>query len=98
MTVLLCAAAAMVWQDIFGTLLTQAQARNREWLAALFDNAYYLGWIVSTYVAVGAMNHASLAHRALVVAVMMVANTVGIVTGTRLGKRWVKQEKSPPEE
>lgn len=95
MTILLCAAAAMVWQDIFGTLLTQAQARNREWLAALFDNCYYLGWIVSTYVAVDAMHHASLAHRALVILVMMVANTVGIVTGTRLGKKLVRDRSSP---
>jgi hypothetical protein len=92
MIVLLWAAVAMVCQDILGVMLTQAEARNRAWTAAWLDALYWIAGITTTYNALGSLHTHSFWHRGLVIGVMTCANVFGTVTGTRLGKRWIKTE------
>ena len=84
------AGIAMVIQDVLGTLLTQAEARNRAALAGLFDT---LGWpaaIWCTAITVTAMQSHNYANIALVIVVVSLANFFGSYFAVRLGKRLVK--------
>lgn len=84
------AAAAMFGQDIIGTLMVQAQARNRAELAGLMDTAGWLLTITTTTISVTALQGHSLTAKIAVIAAVSSSNFFGTYTGVRLGKRYIK--------
>lgn len=86
------AALAMVIQDVFGVLLTQAQARNHGWLAGTFDSLQWGAAIVTTTVSVTALQGHDLPFKVAVIAAVTVANFAGALLGVALGKRFIKEE------
>ena len=77
-------------QDIFGALLTQAQARNRAWLSGALDAMAWLVAIYTTSWSVTALQGHNAALKGAVLGAVTVANVVGSYSGTILGKRYVK--------
>jgi hypothetical protein len=98
MIVALYAAVAMVASDIFGTLLTQAQARNKAALAGWCDTAGWLVAIFTTSWSVAAVNGHDTAKKFVVLAAVSAANFVGSYAGTKIGARWVKAATPLPLE
>lgn len=88
----LLAAGAMFLQDLLSVPLTQAEARNRAHLAGVLDTACYLVAITSTFVAVDTLQGHSLVAKALVIILVSAANYSGTLLGTKLGKRFVKED------
>ena len=91
--VIVIAAIAMVIQDILATLLVQAESRNRSVLAGGLDALMWIAGITTTYNALDALHSPSLWHKVLTIAVMSVANVGGTMTGTVIGKRFIKEAK-----
>lgn len=92
MTIIALAAAAMVIQDILAVLLTQAEARNRAHLGGWLDAAMWLAGIWTTNWSLEALHSHHLAMKIGVMAAVSCANYVGTVTGTKIGRRFVKEE------
>lgn len=92
MTIVLLAAAAMVVQDVLAVLMTQAEARNRAHLAGWLDAAMWLAGIWTTNWSLQALNSHTLALKVGVMVAVSIANYAGTVTGTLIGKRWVREE------
>ncbi len=92
MIVALIAAAAMFLQDLIAVPLTQAEARNRAHLAGLLDTVGWLVAITTTFVSVDTLQGHSLTNKVLVVVFVSGANYGGTVLGTKIGKRFVKDD------
>ena len=90
MTLILFAAGCMVVQDILAVLLTDAEARNRGWLAGILDSAVWLFAIATTTIAVTALQGHSLAGKVELVVFVSVANLIGMRLGVWIGKRYIK--------
>ena len=90
MTLILFAAGCMVVQDILAVLLTDAEARNRGWLAGILDSAVWLFAIATTTIAVTALQGHSLAGKVELVVFVTVANLIGMRLGVWIGKRNIK--------
>jgi hypothetical protein len=90
MTLILFAAGCMVVQDILAVLLTDAEARNRGWLAGILDSAVWLFAIATTTIAVTALQGHSLAGKVELVVFVTVANLIGMRLGVWIGKRYIK--------
>ena len=90
MTLILFAAGCMVVQDILAVLLTDAEARNRGWLAGILDSAVWLFAIATTTIAVTALQGHSLAGKVELVAFVTVANLIGMRLGVWIGTRYIK--------
>ncbi len=88
----LLAAGAMFAQDVISVPLTQAEARNRAHLAGLLDTAGWLVAITTTFVSVDTLQGHSLSAKVLVILLVSASNYFGTVTGTKLGKRFVKED------
>lgn len=86
----LWAALAMFVQDVCGVLLVQAEARNRGWLAALFDSLMWLAQITCTSISVTTLQSGHLSTKALVICAVELANVAGCIIGVAIGKRYVK--------
>jgi hypothetical protein len=91
MTVAILAALSMIVQDICEVLKDQSQARNRAFLAGLFDSLMYLALVASMTVSVTTLQGNSLSRKILVLSLITVANFVGQYTGVVLGKRLIKE-------
>lgn len=89
MTIAILAAAAMFIQDILGTLLVQAEARNRAHLAASLDSLGWLAAISTTTLSVSTLQGNDLAAKIAVVVAVTIANYVGTLAGTIIGKRFI---------
>jgi hypothetical protein len=85
MIIALWAALAMVATDILGTLLVQAEARNRAHLSAILDSA---GWLFS-------IATLSISVAAIVLAAVTVANYFGSYAGVIIGQRFIANAKAP---
>ena len=92
------AAVCMLATDFLSTVLVQAEATNRPWIAAGCDA---LGWgvsITTTSIAVNVLTggHASMLEQALVVAFVTAANFFGtaasVTEGSKLLARWPKRQ------
>ena len=88
----LLAAGAMLLQDLIAVPLTQAEARNRAHLAGLLDTVGWLVAITTTFVSVNTLQGHDLTAKVLVVVLVSASNYFGTMTGTKLGKRWVKED------
>lgn len=84
------AAIAMVIQDVLGTIMVMAEAKNRGWLAGVMDSA---GWIVSittATIAITAFQGHNMNEKVLVVILVSLANLFGTKLGQMIGSRYVK--------
>ncbi len=92
MTLILLAALAMVWQDIFEVFKDQSQARNRAVLAGLFDTLMYLGLVASMTVSVTVLQAHNTSHKIEALVIISVANFIGQFTGVIIGARYIKND------
>ena len=92
MVVVLLAAAAMFLQDLIAVPLTQAEARNRAHLAGLLDTIGWLVAITTTFLSVDTLQGHDFSKKVGVVVGVSLANYFGTVLGTKLGKRFVKDQ------
>lgn len=83
------AAVAMVLSDVLGTLLTQAQARDRAVLAGWLDTAGWLVAIFTTSWSVAAVNGHDLTRKLAVLGAVSLANFAGSWLGVQIGRRFV---------
>lgn len=92
MTIALLAAAAMFIQDVLSTLLVQAEARNRAHLAASLDSLGWIAAIATTTLSVSTLQGHDLGAKIAVVLAVTVANYLGTLAGTLVGKRFIPDE------
>lgn len=90
MIVVLWAFLAMFAQDILGTVMVQAEARNQANLSALLDTVGWGASFACTYIGITALQGHNTALKVFVVAAISAANYGGTWTGVIIGKRWVK--------
>ncbi len=93
MQIALLAAFAMVFNDILGTLMVQAEARNRGWLAGIFDSLQWFATITTTTISVTALQSHSLHEKVLVIILVTAANLTASQVGVLIGKRLIKEAK-----
>lgn len=89
-TEIILAAIAMVIQDIFGVLMTQAEARNHPWLTGFFDSIGWIAAIWTTTISVTILQGHSLVEKGWVILAITIANFAGSWVGVKLGKKYVK--------
>ena len=94
-TVALLAGVAMVLQDVLGVLLTQAEARDKAILAGILDSVGWLAAIATTTLTVTVLQGHSTEEKIVVILVVTLANFVGTVTGTLIGKKYIKSTVVP---
>ena len=94
------AAGCMLITDVLGTVMVQAEAANRGWLAGLMD---MLGWyvgIATTTISVTSLAGNNTAQKIWVLALVGAANVLGTklgqVTGKWLLARFSKSESPIP--
>lgn len=88
----LLAALCMVVQDILGTCMVQAEARNHGWLAGLFDSIMWLFAIATTTITVTALQGHSLHEKVTVIVAVTAANLIGSQLGVLVGKKFIKDD------
>jgi hypothetical protein len=93
MELAIVAALSMITQDVLEVLKDQSQARNRAFLAGMFDSLMWFALITTTTISVTALQGHSLHQKVLVLILVTVANFVGQGTGVLLGKRFIKEDK-----
>ena len=84
------AAGSMIIQDLLATLLVQAEARNKAWLAALMDACGWFFGILTTTVSVTALQGHSLEEKILVIVLVSLANIAGTFAGVMIGKKYIR--------
>lgn len=82
----------MLLQDIIAVPLTQAEARNRAHLAGVLDTVGWLVAITTTFLSVNTLSGHDTPRKIGVIVGVSGANYIGTVLGTRIGKRWVKDD------
>lgn len=70
-----------IFANIASTLMVQAEARNRAFMAGIFEATYALFWI---YAAKYALDTSPIEITALIA-----GNFLGAVIGTKVGEKWV---------
>jgi hypothetical protein len=92
MTIAIWAALAMVASDVLATIMVQAEAANRGWLAGAMDTAGWYVGITTTTISVTTLNgnntDAKVAVLVLVGAANLFGTKLGQVTGQRLLRRF----------
>ena len=88
------AAGAMLVNDVAAVLLVQSEARNRASLAAAFDSVMWLASISTTTISVTALQGHHLGAKALVIALVTLANVAGCYIGVAVGKRTIRERKA----
>lgn len=91
MEIALLAALAMVVQDVLGTLMVQAEARNRGLMAGIFDSLQWFATITTTTISVTALQGHSVHEKVLVILFVTAANLCGSVIGVFVGKKMIKE-------
>lgn len=91
MEVAILAAFAMITQDVFEVLKDQSQARNRAFLAGMFDSLMWFALITTTTISVTALQGHSLHQKILVLVLVTLANFIGQGTGVIIGKRFIHE-------
>lgn len=91
MLIALWAALAMVVVDILGTLLVQAEARDRAHLSAMLDTFGWYASIATTTISVTALQGHSLSLKVAVVIAVSIANYAGSWAGVKIGQRYIKR-------
>jgi CDP-diglyceride synthetase len=91
----LWAAAAMLVNDVAAVLLVQAEARNRAGLAAIFDSVMWLASIATTTISVTALQGHHMTAKAAVILAVEAANVAGSFIGVAIGRRYIKEKKTP---
>lgn len=84
---------AMLCQDIFATVLVQAEARNRKHLAGVMDASQWVFGICTTSISVTALQGHDLALKIVVLVLVSMANYGGTLLGTMIGKRFVHDDQ-----
>lgn len=92
MNIALLAALCMVFQDVLGVLMVQAEARNHGFIAGICDSAMWLFAIATTTISVTALQGHSVHEKALVIVCVTIANLLGSVIGVYLGKKFIKEQ------
>lgn len=91
--VIIVASLAMVVQDVVGTIMVQAEAANRGWLAGWCDA---IGWgvgIASTFYSITALEGHDLPLKVGIIVFVTVANVVGTKLGQVIGTRLLESKK-----
>lgn len=91
MIIAVLAAIAMLFQDILGVLMVQAEARNRGLLSGTFDSLQWFAAITTTTISVTALQGHSFGEKVLVIVLVTLANLVGSVIGVQVGKKFIKE-------
>lgn len=92
MNIALLAALCMVFQDVLGTLMVQAEARNHGWLAGFCDSVMWLFSIATTAISVTALQGHNIHEKVLVILLVTLANLVGSRLGVYFGKKYIKEQ------
>ena len=87
MTIALLAALTMVVTDILGTIMVQAEAANRGWLAGLMDAAGWIVSIITTTISVATLSGHNFSEKVWVVALVTAANILGTKLGQVMGQK-----------
>jgi hypothetical protein len=85
------AAGAMLAQDILGTLLVQAQARNRAAMAGVLDAVGWCAQMTTTAIGVTAILTGTWPVRIAVFSAITAANFFGSYGGVKIGQRLIKE-------
>jgi len=88
----LLAGGAMFVQDLLSAPLSQAEARNRAHLAGILDTVGWLVAITTTFISVDVLQGHSLSAKIMVILLVSGANYFGTLLGTKLGKRYVRED------
>jgi hypothetical protein len=92
MNIAIVAALSMICQDILEVLKDQAQARNRGFLAGLFDSLMWLALITTTSISVTALQGHKTSQKVAVLVLVTGANFIGQMTGVYFGKKYIKEK------
>jgi hypothetical protein len=92
MVVAILAALAMFAQDLIAVPLVQAESRTQAHLAGLLDTVGWLVAIATTFISVNTLQGHNTTEKVLVIVLVSGANYLGTLTGTKLGKRFVKED------
>lgn len=84
------AGAAMLVEDVLGTLLVQANAKDLAWLSGLLDALAWGAGIITTTVSVTALQGHSMLAKVVVITAITIANVLGSVMGVKIGQRILK--------
>lgn len=93
LTVALIAGVCMFIEDIVYTIMVQAEAADRGWLAGWMDTIGWLFGVQSTSISVAAVNGHSLVKHIVVLFVVSAANLFGTKLGQVMGTRTLKYLK-----
>jgi hypothetical protein len=94
-TIAILAAVGMLAQDILGTMLTIAEAREKPALSGILDSAGWFPAIFTTAWTVTALQGHSLSEKVWVLLLVSVANFIGSYIGVMIGRRIVNKTKIP---
>ncbi len=89
MEIAVLAALAMVFQDVLGVCMVQAEARNHGWIAGVCDSTMWLFAIATTTLSVTALQGHNTNEKVLVVVAVTAANLIGSQLGVLVGKRFI---------
>lgn len=95
--VAIIAGLCMVVTDVAATIMVQAEAANRGWLAGWMDTFGYLFSIQTTAITVAAVNGHSLTKHIVVLACVSAANLGGTKLGQVTGKRLLARFPKPAD-
>lgn len=84
------AAIAMIIQDILGTLLVQANARDRAVLSGFLDSLGWFAGIITTTLSVTAIQGHDWPAKITMCAFVTAANFGGSYIGVKVGERFLK--------
>ena len=94
MKVALYAAVCMFFQDILEIAKAQGAARNNGKVVAIADTLYYYVLIAGTTIAAFTLHGNSTASKVFLLSFVTAANIAGNLTGTWLGKKFIKDEQA----
>lgn len=84
------AGICMVFQDILGTLMVQAEARNHGWLAGSMDSIMWLFQIATVTITVTALQGKDTKKKVFTILCVTAGNLVGSEIGVLIGQRLIK--------
>ena len=90
MKIAIIAAVCMFFLDILEIAKAQGAARNRGWVVATADTLFYFVSIIGTTIAAFTLHGVNNAEKVWVLGLVTAANVAGNLTGTALGKRFIR--------
>jgi hypothetical protein len=88
MTIIVWAVAAMVLQDVFATLMSQAENRGRRLRSGFWDACMWLCGLTTNHFALNSVNGHNLVLKAAVIVFVSAANIAGSAIGVWIGDRF----------